>query len=395
MEHLQSKICIVGGGPAGITASLFLTQNNIPHLLVDKANFPRDKVCGESFDGRVYRILEELSPAYLTELQSDDLLLKTWNYKFQSKKIDLAMTFPKANLPRISIDRSQLDHFLYQKAKQSKIAQIINGHKIKEVIDHQDYVRLRSDQVQIDTDLVIMATGAQSLVDYDPSLFVFSRTYYEGVQVAGEKGLEAYYFDQPVKGCLFLCPLSQNRYNVELAVQKAAYKAGGIKMEDLLQAYLKSRPRLLKRFQNAKALGKARGTSMLLQSKTQLSKSKILYAGSSAFCVNPITGFGVGNAMSMGKIAAKHIQAYWTHPNFVTQVEKNYRKEVKRRFRNILLMNRLLNLIQRRFSFVEPLLSPFLRSNLIQNLLIRPDFIKLLRMPRFYTKLKKEYYSKT
>jgi len=39
-----SQILIIGAGPAGATASMFLTKQKIYHTLIDKAVFPRDKI---------------------------------------------------------------------------------------------------------------------------------------------------------------------------------------------------------------------------------------------------------------------------------------------------------------------------------------------------------------
>lgn len=375
-KHVQSRICILGGGPGGATASLYLSRFGIPHVLVDQADFPRDKVCGESFDGRVYRILEDLSPDFLRELRQQDQLLETWNYRFHSKKIALSVAFPKSNLPRLSAVRAQLDHFLFQQVEQSDYAEVLSGHRIRSIDQGGNRVRLEGDHCIIEAELVILANGAQPSAQDNPSLFVFSRTYFEQLEPKGEQGLEVYYFDRPVKGCLFICPLAQGRYNVEVGLQKTAYKQGGLKMEELLKQYIQSRPDLKKWFSRARPLGKAKGTSMLLQSKVQWSGQKTMYVGSGAFCVNPITGLGVGNAMSMGKLAAEQIRAHYPKGDFPEKAITGYRRAGRRKFRNILRLNRLVNLMQRHFGFFEPILSLFLKTKFIQTLLVQTELVK-------------------
>ncbi len=39
-------VVIVGGGPAGSTCAAVLCQAGLDVLIIDKAVFPRDKVCG-------------------------------------------------------------------------------------------------------------------------------------------------------------------------------------------------------------------------------------------------------------------------------------------------------------------------------------------------------------
>ncbi|MBH10117.1 MAG: hypothetical protein CMG74_07170 [Candidatus Marinimicrobia bacterium] len=53
-------ILIVGAGPAGSTAALYAHKYNLKTLLIDKANFPRDKVCGDALSGKTVRMLKEL-----------------------------------------------------------------------------------------------------------------------------------------------------------------------------------------------------------------------------------------------------------------------------------------------------------------------------------------------
>ena len=40
---------ILGGGPAGSTAAMYLAKAGKKTLLIDKVKFPRDKTCGDSF----------------------------------------------------------------------------------------------------------------------------------------------------------------------------------------------------------------------------------------------------------------------------------------------------------------------------------------------------------
>ncbi|MFM7175791.1 MAG: NAD(P)/FAD-dependent oxidoreductase, partial [Bacteroidota bacterium] len=55
-------IVISGAGPAGTMAAAFLSREGIPHLLIDKAVFPRDKICGDALSGKVFTVLKKLDP---------------------------------------------------------------------------------------------------------------------------------------------------------------------------------------------------------------------------------------------------------------------------------------------------------------------------------------------
>ena len=60
---LHHDICILGAGPGGATAALHLANAGQPCLLLDRAAFPRDKVCGDALSGKVINELKRIEPA--------------------------------------------------------------------------------------------------------------------------------------------------------------------------------------------------------------------------------------------------------------------------------------------------------------------------------------------
>ncbi|MBO6518329.1 MAG: FAD-dependent monooxygenase, partial [Bacteroidia bacterium] len=56
------KVAIIGAGPAGATLSMGLSKNGIQHVLIDKATFPRDKICGDALSGKVVYALNRVKP---------------------------------------------------------------------------------------------------------------------------------------------------------------------------------------------------------------------------------------------------------------------------------------------------------------------------------------------
>ena len=58
----QKKIVIAGAGPAGLAASLQLARNKIEHILLEKGDFPKDKICGDALSGKVMDAMKKLDP---------------------------------------------------------------------------------------------------------------------------------------------------------------------------------------------------------------------------------------------------------------------------------------------------------------------------------------------
>ena len=53
-------VIIVGAGPAGTAAALYAKKFGLKCILLDKAEFPRDKVCGDALSGKSVRVMTEL-----------------------------------------------------------------------------------------------------------------------------------------------------------------------------------------------------------------------------------------------------------------------------------------------------------------------------------------------
>lgn len=68
---LNTKVIIIGAGPAGAGTSIFLTKAGIPHVIIEKENFPRDKICGDACSGKTIFVLRKADPLWLDEIFSN------------------------------------------------------------------------------------------------------------------------------------------------------------------------------------------------------------------------------------------------------------------------------------------------------------------------------------
>ncbi|HYG15079.1 MAG TPA: FAD-dependent monooxygenase, partial [Bacteroidia bacterium] len=78
-----TDVLIAGAGPAGATTSLFLSKEKISHIIVDKAVFPRDKICGDALSGKVVEVFKKLDPSLIEEIAAIDReYTPSWGVKF-------------------------------------------------------------------------------------------------------------------------------------------------------------------------------------------------------------------------------------------------------------------------------------------------------------------------
>ena len=102
---IKTEVLIVGGGPAGSSCAWKLTQAGFNCLILDKANFPRQKPCAGWITPSVFKHLEitpEEYPHSLTKFSSFKISFR--GFKFQ--------------LPtnQFAIRRLEFDHWLLQRS---------------------------------------------------------------------------------------------------------------------------------------------------------------------------------------------------------------------------------------------------------------------------------------
>ena len=66
---IKTDICIIGAGPGGAATALKLSHLGIPSVVVDKAVFPRDKVCGDAISGKAVTILRRIDPGIVERFE--------------------------------------------------------------------------------------------------------------------------------------------------------------------------------------------------------------------------------------------------------------------------------------------------------------------------------------
>ena len=66
MNNTQQKthVIVAGAGPAGSVCAYLLLKAGIDVVLLDKAQFPRDKICGGGMTHKAYELLSEIYPDF-------------------------------------------------------------------------------------------------------------------------------------------------------------------------------------------------------------------------------------------------------------------------------------------------------------------------------------------
>ncbi len=409
--NMEVNVLIVGAGPAGSSLSLFLCKEKIPHLIIDKAIFPRDKVCGDALSGKVIDVLKKLNPTYLNEIyEGKDRFTGSYGVKFAApngKFIDIP--FKKnlealANPPGFIVKRVDFDNLLFRQID-SSVATVFQDCMIKELktVERGMDCLLEKDgkEIRVIAKLVVGAEGDRSIVakklssihKEDEHYCAGLRAYYKGVTGFHEKNfIELHFLKELLPGYLWIFPLPNGEANVGVGMLSKEVSRGKINLKKVMLEAIERNPTIRDRFANAVLVDDIRGWGLPLGSKKRkISGSHFLLTGDAASLIDPFTGEGIGNAMVSGMLAAKQVKRSLTANRFDEKFLSEYDDEV---YKTLWSELKLSHTLQRLSKY--PWLFNYVVSKASRNEELRDTITCMfddlnirdrLRSPRFYFKL--------
>lgn len=407
---INTNVCIIGAGPAGAAAALQLAVWGIPALVVDKAVFPRHKVCGDGLSGKVITALERIDKGIADRLRAFAPKADSWGVTFVSPgrtAVEIAYK-PRYNKqtdqpPGFVSKRFHFDHFLVEEIKRRPELQLVEGVAIEQYTLLPDGYLLSdaAGNLQVKAELLIVANGAHSSftreqagIHLEPDHYAAGvRAYYKGVSgMHPDQFIELHFLESLLPGYLWIFPLPGGEANVGMDMLSGDIRRKKINLKQLLTDTLQNDPVLKARFKDAVATGPVEGYGLPLGSKRRsLAGERYLLAGDAAYLVDPFTGEGIGNGLYSGRIAAEHVRnalrandfsakalsAYTDHFYRVLGPELKLSHRLQRLVRYRRLFNLLMLICARNRQVRE----------LVASMFYDVDIRKKLTNPLFYLKL--------
>jgi len=341
----QTDIVIIGAGPAGCSTSLFLAKNKIPHTIIDKAFFPRDKVCGDALSGKVVFVMKQLNPEMIYDYNNNsNQFMPSWGVKFvapNGKSIDIPFksdVSKETHAPGFISKRLDFDASLFSKLDRN-YAQVFDGTELIDIVKTNDKItiRLKNQTETFEINNIKMLVGAEGdrsfvakklsdIKKENDHYCAGIRAYYEGVTELHEQNfIELHFLEELLPGYFWIFPLPNGQANVGAGMLSSSVSAKKVNLkEDMLRA-IANNPKIKHRFANAKLVNNIQGWGLPLGSKKRIiSGNNFLLTGDAASLIDPFTGEGIGNAMYSGMLAAAQILNCISENNFSAAFNQTY-----------------------------------------------------------------------
>lgn len=346
---INTKICIIGAGPGGAATALKLSYLGIPSVLIDKASFPRDKVCGDAISGKVTTLLNRLDPEILKRFNAQPIQVDVWGVTFvgpNGKEILLPLhpNYQRKpdNAPGYVSKRIAFDNFLIEEVKRRDNIQLfLNTEITKHERTEKGYLlEDKSGNFKVETDLLIVANGAYSAfsrkeagLEKDPKHYAGAvKAYFKGVKgLHKDNFIELHFVKEITPGYFWIFPLPNGETNIGVGMRSDILKKRKVNLRKTLDYLVKEHPNFKHRFEEAEQLSQTEGFGLPLGSKTRIiSGDHYMLVGDAGHLIDPLTGEGIGNAFYSGFIAAEQAEKCIAENNYSAAFMRAYDVRVKR-----------------------------------------------------------------
>ncbi|NIL41523.1 geranylgeranyl reductase family protein [Salinispora arenicola] len=322
----DADVIVVGAGPGGSATAYHLARHGVRVLLLEKTEFPREKVCGDGLTPRAVRQLVRMGVDTSVEagwLRNRGLRVIGGGLRLELDWPDLA-SFPNYGLVRTRLD---FDDLLARQAV-SAGAKLRTGVEVTgptldragRVIGVEAAVGPEREPVTFRAPLVVAADGVSGRFPLalglakrdDRPIGVAVRRYYRCAVKHDDNYLESW-LELRSKGSDALLPgygwifgLGDGRVNVGLGVLNSSSAFGKTNYRRLLTDWLANTPEEWGITDETNAEGPILGAALPMGFNRVPHYSRgALLVGDSGGMVNPFNGEGIAYAMESGELAAE------------------------------------------------------------------------------------------
>ena len=317
----DADVIVVGAGPGGSATAAHLARAGVKTLLLEKTEFPREKVCGDGLTPRAVKELLALDIDLTTQgwIKNKGLRIIGGGHRLEIPWPELSV-FPDYGLVRT---RADLDQILAQKAV-AVGADLHESTSVTGPVMEQDRIvgvttkNAAGEERTYRAPIVVAADGNSSRLSLsmgltkrdDRPLGVAVRTYFRSPRHEDdwlESWLELWDQDRLLPGYGWVFGVGDGTSNVGLGILNSSPAFANVDYRALLMRWADSMPKEWG-YVPEEMVGPIRGAALPMGfNRTPHFHQGMLLVGDAGGMVNPFNGEGIAYAMESGRIAAETI----------------------------------------------------------------------------------------
>jgi menaquinone-9 beta-reductase len=321
----EADAIVVGAGPGGSAAAYHMARHGLRVLLLEKTEFPREKVCGDGLTPRAVRQLVRMGVDTSEKagwLRNKGLRVIGGGVRLELDWPDLA-SFPSYGLVRTRLD---FDDMLAKRAVEAGALLRTSVNVTGPVLDDDGQAigvqaKVGGELVEFRAPLVIASDGVSGKLPIamgltkrdDRPLGVAVRRYYHSPVRADDDYLESWLElrsshdrERLLPGYGWIFGLGDGRVNVGLGILNSSSAFGKTNYRAMLTDWLAGTPADWGMRDEANADGPILGAALPMGfNRVPHYTRGLMLVGDSGGMVNPMNGEGIAYAMESGELAAE------------------------------------------------------------------------------------------
>jgi geranylgeranyl reductase family protein len=317
----EADVIVVGAGPAGSTSAYHLAQAGLNVLLLEKTEFPREKVCGDGLTPRATKQLIKLgvdldAPGWI---RNKGLRIIGGGIRLELPWPDLA-SYPDYGLVRTRMD---FDQILAERAVAAGAKLRLNTAVTEPILNDNGRItgviaKTPDGEARFSAPLVVAADGNSTRLSLamglrkrdDRPMGVAVRRYYTSPRHDDdylESWLELWDGDRLLPGYGWVFGVGDGTSNVGLGLLNTSESFKNVDYRGLLKSWLAGMPEEWG-YQEDNATGPVRGAALPMGfNRTPHYTRGLLLVGDAGGMINPFNGEGIAYAMESAEMAAEVI----------------------------------------------------------------------------------------
>jgi geranylgeranyl reductase family protein len=317
----EADVIIVGAGPAGSATAYHLAQAGLNVLLLEKTEFPREKVCGDGLTPRATKQLIKLgvdldAPGWI---RNKGLRIIGGGVRLELPWPDLA-SYPDYGLVRTRMD---FDQILAERAVAAGAKLRLNTAVTEPILNDNGRIigviaKTPDGEARFTAPLVVAADGNSTRLSLamglrkrdDRPMGVAVRRYYTSPRHDDdylESWLELWDGERLLPGYGWVFGVGDGTSNVGLGLLNTSESFKNVDYRGLLKSWLAGMPEEWG-YQEDNATGPVRGAALPMGfNRTPHYTRGLLLVGDAGGMINPFNGEGIAYAMESAEMAAEVI----------------------------------------------------------------------------------------